>query len=247
MLDRNKEIILNESLIRLIVRAIAKGIGSDISEYITERRKKTNNALLQMPGDNINTNLDEMIADNERYELLLFSRSVWDGCILIDKENYITYNITSQANLKAIPRKKGRTIPHYLQSLLFVENGECEAAQISLEDFGVVLFDAQELTEDFISVSNGRINVDKNFRHYVIVYTARHREIEDIEMLYLDKNFNTVDVKSLMSYVKPDFSQLTATEPVFEEKTAERFEISKRLVSVKAGIKPKLKEEEEQA
>lgn len=247
MSDRNNKILLNESLIRSIVRAIEKGNGPDITDYLSERRKKTNNALLQMPGDNINTNLEEMVTDGIKYELLSFNRTVWAGCILLDKENHITYNITSHTNLTSIPRKKGRTIPHYLHSLLFVENGKCKAncSQITLEDFyGIVLFDTQELTDDFNKISDGRIDLNEDYRHYVVAYTARQREIEDIELLFLDKNFNTIDVQSLMAYIKPDFSKLTNPEPVQEEKTAEHSGNAKRLVAVKAGIKPKLREEE---
>ena len=249
MSNRNKKVCLNESLVRLIVHAIEKGIGSDILDYLSDHRKKTNNALLQMPGDNINTNLDEMVADGENYEILSFNRFVWEGCILIDRENRITYNITSQANLKLIPRKKGRTIPHYLQSLLFVENNECKSPyhQMTFEDFGIVTFDTEALTDDFLSISDGRIDINEDYRHYVIAYTARNREIEDIQILLLDKDFNTVDEQSLMEYVKPDFSKLTTTDNHTEELMVKNPGVAKNLVSVKAGIKPKLKEEEKQA
>lgn len=246
MSERNEKILFNKSLIRLIVHAIEKGIGSDITDYLSERRKKTNNALLQMPGDNINTNLEEMVVDGKKYELLTFNRTVWEGCILLDKENYITYNITSRTNLLSIPRKKGRTIPHYLHSLLFVENGKCKAnnAQLTFEDcFGIVLFDKQELIDDFNKISDGRIDIDDNYRHYVITYTARQREIDDIELLFLDKNFNTIDNKSLMEYVKPDFSKLTTPEPLEEEKAKKHSDSDTRF-SIKPGIKPKLREDE---
>ena len=60
MKDRNK-LELNELLLRRIVRSIQKATGEDIKDYLRDNHKETNNALRQMPGDNINENLRKMV------------------------------------------------------------------------------------------------------------------------------------------------------------------------------------------
>ena len=152
--------------------------------------------------------------------------------------------------MDAIPRKKGRSVPHYLQSILYVENGDCQAAvkQMNLSDFGdfgLAHFDNWELENDFEKIMRGHIAVNSKYRHYIIVYEIEHKEIIDVSLKFLDKDFDVISEISLNDYLKPDFGQLTETV-IVEELEEEEKDIHS-LINVKAGIKPKLRDMQKQA
>lgn len=80
---------------------------------------------------------------------------------------------------------------------------------MTLEDFGITIFDTDVLEQDFKKISQGMINVEEDYKHYIIAYKAENGEIKDIKLRFLDKDFNIVDEASLMQYIKPDFARLT--------------------------------------
>lgn len=249
MKDRNK-LELNELLLRRIVRSIQKATGEDIKDYLRENRKETNNALRQMPGDNINENLRKMVV-TEGIELIPFSRSAWDGRILIDRINHITYTVTTKRTLYAIPRKRGRRVPHYLQSLLYNENKDCKAEfkQMTLVDCGIVKFDSDELETDFDHIMGGYIRREEDYQHYIVVYEAERGELKNVILQLLDKDFDVVDECSLNDYINVDFAKLTEVENVTQENNEE---VPRRVHSLlkvkKAGVKPDIRKEgQEQA
>ena len=162
-------ILMNEPLLRRIVRAIEKACGEDTRGYLSENRLETNNALPFLRGDFVNENLRNSVV-SEDVDLIPFNRYGWSGRILHDKLNKITYTISTKRTLAAIPKKKGRSVPHYLQSILYAENGGCKAAvkQMSLNDFvdfEIVRFDSQELENDYRKIMNSQIAPDANYRH----------------------------------------------------------------------------------
>lgn len=243
------DILINAPLLRKIVRATEKACGEDTRSYLRENSMETNNALPFLRGDFINENLRNSVV-NDDIELIPFNRYGWSGRILNDKINQVTYTITTKRTLEAIPRKKGRSVPHYLQSILYAENEDCKAAvkQMSLSDFGnfgIVHFDSQELEDDYNKIMRGHIAINDMYRHYIVAYEVEHSEVTDISLLFLDKDFDVVSEYSLNDYLKPDFGRLTETEPA-EEPTTEEENVHS-LINVKSGIKPKLREIEKQA
>lgn len=244
-----ENILMNEALLRKIVRATEKACGEDTRGYLRENSLETNNALPFLRGDFINENLRNAVV-NDDIEMIPFNRYGWSGRILHDKLNKITYTITTKRTLDAIPKKKGRSVPHYLQSILYAENGDCKASvkQMSLNefgDFGIVHFNSQELESDYDKIMKGHIAADDKYRHYIVAYEVEHNEVIDINLQFLDKDFDVIAECSLNDYLKPDFGRLTETEPV--EETATEGESVHSLINVKAGIKPKLREIEKQA
>ena len=169
-MNRNTQIVINDDLLRKIVYCIEKAIGDDLQQYLRENHRETNNAIILLRGDNINTNLD----------------------------------------------------------------------------FGITIFDTDVLEQDFEKISQGMINVEEDYKHYIIAYKAENGEIKDIKLRFLDKDFNIVDEASLMQYIKPDFARLTDIGP--SEDTDEDVKPDKKgLVAIKSGIKPKLREIEKKA
>lgn len=242
-MDARDKIIRNDALLRKVVRVIEKSVGEDIHDYIKDNRKETNNALKFMPSDNINDNLRNMIVKDD-IELIPFTRTAWDGRILVDRTNHITYTITTARTLSSIPRKKGRSVPHYLQSILYVENGECKAPvkQMNLADYGITMFYNQELEDDYNKIVNGHITPEENYRHYIIVYESERGEVTNVELQFLDKDFDVIECCSLNDYIKPDFAKLTAPVPIDKQETNREHNV-RSLISVK-GVKPQIRKEE---
>ena len=240
--SRNNKIAINDTLLRKIVYSIDKAIGEDQQQYLRENQKETNNAIILLRGDDINTNLRHHIV-KDNIDLIPFRRSGWSGRIIIDRTEHITYSIMTEGTLATVARKKNRINPHYLQSLLYAENKECIAKerQMTLQDFGITIFDTDVLEQDFEKISQGLIDRKEDYRHYIVSYIANHGKIKSITLKFLDKEFNIVDEQPLMQYIRPDFAQLTNTDSV-KESDEDNIQSIKSLVSVRSGVKPKLHE-----
>ena len=122
MIDNKSESIIdNHVLNRKIVYAINKAISDDVPQEIRENRLETNNRHIFAAGDYINDNLRKHVVKDE-VELLAFNRYAWEGRILIDRANRVTYTISTHQTLRNIIRKN-RSRPHYLHSIFYAENG----------------------------------------------------------------------------------------------------------------------------
>lgn len=224
-------------LLTRIVKAVEKGCGEDIREYLMSTDKATNNAVRLMRADNINTNLRDSV-ESETVELKYFNRSAWVGCLLIDRENSVTYTICTKQTLESIPKKPNRRSPHYLQTILHIQNAEVEPPykQMDLLEFmhGVITeFSDEEYEEDYQKIMDDDLTFDDNYLHIVIVYEAAHYNITSIAMRILDKDCQTAKEYPLTSLLQPDFGELTRQEEKEQKKDAHN------LVSVKPGLKKK--------
>lgn len=227
-----------EPILRLIVKAVEKGVGEDIREYLASTDKATNNAVPLMRADNINTNLRDGVASDDVVELKYFKRSAWTGCLLIDRENQVTYTICTEQTLDGIPKKPNRRIPHYLQTILYIQNGDIEPRykqQSLFEMFpDIIQFSDEDYQEDYKSIMGDELSFGDEYRHLVVVYETEYLAITSIALKMLDKDFHTAQEYSLESLLRPDFSELTA---VTEKDSKEEKKDSHSLVSVKAGLK----------
>lgn len=250
--NRSKSIIENRMLNRKIVYAINKAISEDVPQVLRENHLETNNRHIFAAGDYINDNLRKYIVKDE-IELISFNRYAWEGRIIADRANRVTYTISTHQTLRTVIRKN-RNRPHYLQSILFAENGDCEGTpkQLSIADlypaFVGSSFEAEELEEDYDKIMQGSISKTDGYKHYIIVYTSEHHTITNIEMLLLDKDFAEVDSLNLMEFVNPDFASLTESGYAVSENLSENVEESRPLpFKLKTGVKPALKAMEEEA
>ena len=250
---KSESIICNEILNRKIVYAINKAISDDVPRNNRENRLETNNRNIFAAGDYINDNLRKHVVKDE-IELLSFKRYAWDGRILVDRFNRVTYTISTHQTLWSAIRKN-RNKPYYLQSILFAENGDCEGTpkQMTLTELCPEIigssFESEELEDDYKRIMKGSIRLGDGYKHYIVVYTADHRMITNIELLLLDKDFAEVDKLSLMEYVNPDFASLTESDYNSSEEDAdENVSISSSLsLKLKPGVKPALRVMEEEA
>lgn len=240
------EIIFDENILRRIVCAIDKAIADDIPQYLQEHHKETNNAIMQLRGDCINDNLRSFVVTDD-VKLIPFKRYSWHGRLLVDHRNKITYSITTQNNLHAIPKKKDRTRPHFLQSMLAKENGSYEGQYVQETLFPMEMFDDETLENDYNDIIAGMLNPSEGYRHYVISYNAVNDELLDVKLEFLDKHFSTIAEASLNSYINPDFARLTNLGLETVDVSADSHENVRDILGLKAGLRPSLKEIEKQA
>ncbi len=236
---------INQDLMRRIVRSIDKAVTDDVPQYLRDHHKETNNAAIQLRGDCINENLRNLVVGGD-IEFVPFRRYVWQGRIIVDRAEKITYTITTQKTLRAIPRKQ-RNKPHFLQTLLYMENGGCEAPVKQMTLMDLFPFDEEDLESDYNSIVEGLVDPAQGYRHYIIAYDAEGSELKDIQLEFLDKDFNTIEAASMNEYIKPDFARLTDIEPVTEDFVDDTDGEAKGLLTIKSGLRPKVQEVQKRA
>lgn len=240
IIDFDIDVIMNA------IHAIEKAVSEDVPRQITENQLETNNYLAFIRGDFINSNLRELTASGCG-ELLPFQRFGWRGRLLVDRLSRLTYSITTHANLNQIPRKR-RQKPHFLQTLLAVENGDLEGFGRQLTLYDMDPFEQDTYHADYNDIVNGFFDCSEGYRHCVITYQAQRDEVTDINLVLLDSKFAIVEEYSLNEFRRPDFSQLTIS--VSSNDTVEREThnvATKNLTNLKKGIKPGLMEIAEEA
>ena len=225
--------LTDDQLLKLIVMCISKGIG-DVRNFFYLTNNVTNNSVSLLRADFINTNLrDLLVKDNVMLALLPFKRSGWTGIILIDRENKRTFSISTEHTLQQVISKK-RQSPHYLQSILHVQNGDVAALNKQLylfDDMPECQFSDDVFQRDYESIMGGEIQFVDGYRHFVIVYSTSHFEVVSIRMLELDSNFQVATEHRLENMLVPNFEDLT-----YVEKNAPVIKDAHSLVSVKSSI-----------
>lgn len=239
-----------------ICASIEKAIGEDTKEYLTSYNNETNNAVKHIRGDRINTNLRNTVVSNT-IELHPFRRRSFDGRLLIDRKNKLTYTICKKQTLLDIPRNKDRTIPHYLQSILSIQNSNVEAeyTQMTLAGFTPTCDFAHEVyLEDYKDIMGEDISFDDEYLHIVVVYEAYKYKITYIAAEVLTPDFNIGQMHNMMYLIQPDFMDLTSeSESEFEKKDAHSLVavkpslVKKKLPKQEPLVSAKKEEEEKQA
>lgn len=235
----------DEMVIRRIVRAIQKAIEEDVPEFCRENHMETMNSVRYIRGDKINDNLRNLVVSDEML-LISFKRYSWDGRMLIDTENRISYTITTEQNLIAIPKKKNRTCPHFLQSILAVENGDLEGRYVQQALFPMEQFEDEVLEEDYSKIVAGVLDANSGYHHYVVSYTFDKSTLTEVKLVLLDRGFNTVSELDVSEFIKPDYALLTAEAPDSADHAEEPTKSAKGLVAIKSGIRPALVELEDE-
>lgn len=247
--NRIMEINFNEALIRKVVYAIFRALTEDLPQARRENRMETNNRFRLAASDYINENLRNLVV-SENVLLITFFRGGWEGRLLVDSCEKVTYTIMCEKTLMRAIKKK-RTIPYYLQTLLVNENGDYKgySKQLYLFSEESTTFSTEEFKEDFDRIMQGQIEKPEEYRHYVVAYETKNNEITYISLLFLDKDYAEIDSMDLKTYLKPDFASLTAN--VYEEQkhieANEQEKHSRRLVKVRPGVKPLLRDKEQRS
>jgi len=201
-----------EDLMRRIADCVNTALTDDIQRYLMENHPETTNAIPYLIGDFINTNIKTRIVGGD-VEQISFKRYSWNGRILVDRANRVTYTIMRRKRLAQLRTDK-RDKPHYLQSVVAVLNEEFVApqSQMSLFDYDPQpKFDDETLQKDFATIVDESISRTNGYIHCVISYETDRGELTDINVLLLDGNLNEVERIPMHEYIKPDYSKLTNT------------------------------------
>ncbi len=218
-----------------IGKAVEKGVTEDTRAYLNSSDNVTNNAVAFLRGDYINTNLSNMVAD-ESVEVKLFKRSSWTGALVIDRENQLIFSVCSRNTLNRIPKNKTRKSPHYIQTILNTinKNEIAPVKQMSLADFdpfSMSIFSDDDYEKDFLSIMEETVNFYEGYQLWVIAYEVKRFNLTDIAAVLMDGDFDTVQEVSILEMLKPNFGDLTSTEPKEEKKKDVR-----SLISIKPGL-----------
>lgn len=236
--------------IQRMVRAIQKAIEEDVVEFRRENHMETMNSLRYVRGDKINENLRVLVSDIVDYITLFpFQRYSWDGRMIIDWKNKVTYTITTKQNYEAIPKKKNRTYPHFLQTVLAVENKDLKGEYVQETMFSMSQFDDETYEEDYNKIFGGVLSSNSDFHHYVITYEFSKYDLISVDLILPDRDFNSIREISLSEFIKPNLVALTETQLNENESTNNLVTSTKSLVELKSGIRPELiiQKEEERA
>lgn len=204
-------------LLSLFAKAIDKGIGRDIKDTLADNNKETNNAIKFVPGDNINTNLKiALTASTTAVSLHPFRRCSWDGRIIVDYNNQLTYSIHSKKSFNTIRHKfhnsKKDTQPHYLPTIIAIENKDIKPLneQLLLINFDLdIPFSKEDFIKDYIDILGKNDKISPEFHHLVITYSNNKGKLESLDLLILAYDMSIVEEFSLMNLVQPDFMELT--------------------------------------
>jgi hypothetical protein len=183
----------------------------------------------------------------ENVTILPFQRSGYAGRLVIDHTNKISYSITTEQNLRSIPKKKGRRTPHFLQTLLGIENAgyESECKQLSIMPMN--LFDKETLQEDFESIVASIFAPDEGYVHYIVTYIPSKSGLLDVRLLFLDKDFDVIDFECLNEFIAPDYAELTDSRSIPDTSTATPDPNVRSLIGLKPGLRPTLYDEEDES
>ena len=219
----------------MIGKAIEKGAVEDIRSYLQSCDTITTNGMPGVRADKINTNLSKMVA-SEDVDIKLFSRSSWKGVLVIDKGNKMLFSVCTKNTLDRIVKNKTRRSPHYAQTMVNTINKDeiAEVKQMNIADFDpsfMTAFSDDDFEKDFFSIMEEAVNKYEGYRFWVVSYDVEHFEIKSLTAILMDKDFDKVQEVSILEALKPNFGDLTATEPKQEKKKDVR-----SLLSVKAGI-----------
>ena len=234
-----------EMVIRRLVRSIQKAIEEDIPEFCRENCMETMNSVRYIRGDKINENIRNLVVSDD-IMLISFRRYSWDGRMLIDQKNRISYTVTTKQNLAAIPKKKDRKCPHFLQSILAVENGDLQGQYVQQTFFPMEQFEEDVLEEDYMKIVAGILTPDSGYHHYVVAYEFERSNLLEVKLVLLDRGFNVVNEFDISNFIKPDFASLTAEQLDITENSNESPKSARSLIAIRSGIRPSLIELEEE-
>lgn len=223
----------SETLLRNIVFAIGKAVSDDYSDFVRDYSAlDTRCGFGHMRINFINTRMKEYVSQTDAF-IHNFKRYTWQGRIIIDKESKRTFSITTQTNLNSLIHKKGRRTPHFLQSILAIENKNVENPYEQLALIDTSPFEHKVLEDDYYSIMASDADEYKDFTHYVIAYLVSNNGLVDVDLILLDSRYVEIEMESLNEFITLDYGKLTET---IVAKSASDTKSTRSLVSLKKGI-----------
>lgn len=230
-----------EGLLRYIVSAIHTAISDDYSNFLQEYSAlDTHIGFGLMKSNFINDRLKMYVAKTNA-SIHQFKRYSWQGRIIVDRHSKHTFSVSTHSNLKTVFNKKGREKPHYLQSVLVVENRKCYNPHEQLTLMDTCPFDQKMIESDYYSIMSLYAEEFREFTHYVVAYSISSNGFLDVDLILFDSHFDEIERISLNDFITPDYGELTERPKVKSTSTTKS---TRNLVSLKKGIDLSLVEQE---
>ena len=109
------------------------------------------------------------------------------------------------------------------------------------------LFDTEILQKDFESIIANLFRPDEGYVHYIITYTHSKHGLLDVQLLFLDKDFDVIDSECLNEFITPDYAELTDLRSVPDTSNVVPEPNVRSLIGLKPGLRPTLPDEEDEA
>lgn len=239
------EFVDESPIIKVIVKALQKAYGIDYRQLRENDEMVAHMYTGFWKICRFDTNLTEMLKI-EGIEAACFYRRGWKVYFVVDHQNRRTFNIISKETLKRVRRKRGGKIPHYARTFLYVENSDVQAInhQITLFDYGVEGtelddFTNDEFLNDYDRITEGIIEPNVHYDHFIIVYEANEKGIKDCSIKYFNPIFEVAEELPLMKFIEPDYTTLTAPPEPLKEPTDK----GSAVVRLKAGLEKRYEQE----
>lgn len=203
-----------KSTLKLITQAVSQGIKDKLEDYDQEKFTETTNHRRNIKGDFINTRLGKKVENSTILYLAGFKRSSWEGRLVVDSKNKITYTIVTLANFGSIKRKSRTKSTHYLNLMQIVQNRKI---RIQLDENRLFPPDYHELdlieTEIYAEYEKavGALMLS-DFLNIVVVYAYKKDKLTTLKAMLLTPKFEVYQEWGMLDFVKPDFGDLTNIE-----------------------------------
>lgn len=224
-------------------KAIQKAVGYDTPYYRKQNPTTTANALWTVRMDNIYTNLNNELTQNENIKIIKFKAGFWKHILIVDSANKMFFTVCTKETLMNLINRAEKRSRHYTQIFLSIINTDESLRYVQGNLFGMEtseVINAEDFKdENFIRILKRNPSCYKGYQYWIIAYKAVGSEVSEISMKLLDKNYNLVQNISLMDYLKPDFAELTSA---FEEEgtgyvAKDLTKGIRSLISVKSSLK----------
>lgn len=218
----------------LIVSAIQKAITEDFPNYTMGIDLETTNHRMLLRGDLINTNLRNLLPGDDIF-LMKFNRFNWRARLVVDKIYKRVFCITTDSTIRRLG-SKSHPYPHYSQTFVNILNKDLKGKDYQGELF-YEEFSSKTYNSDMQLLKESGVDLEDGYHFYYISYTVEEGMVGNVRMLLLDSQFTVVEEKSLIEYLKPDYSTVpdVITKEQLEQLHNER---TQPLVSLKPGAKP---------
>ena len=196
-----------EKLKKEIANIVAKSMEQDFLDIKYSLLLESHNFYRIIKIDIINDNLMGL-NKFDSYHAHKFVRSGWEGRLIIDTKTKSIISVTTISNLRQLISKIETRKYHYIDIILFNLNSKYNLyEQIQLEE--TLNIEDQTYKRKFKEITN---NLDINLEDYtyhIVAYDFRYDKVVDMNMYLMDSNFNILKKSELMSYIEPDYIELT--------------------------------------
>lgn len=233
----------DERIVKTIVQALYEAVTVGIPLAQSNNMRATTNCYPSLGVDVIHEHILKLV-NFDGVLIHRIKRHNWTVFMIIDNNAHNAYFVLSENNLKAIPAKKGRSWPHYLQSLLHEYHRGFEGKCVQQSFLPIEPFDDVTYEKDVERMLGGLMDDQEAWNIYVIAHKRNGKELVSVKQYFLSPSFDVIDERNLIEYIVPDYSAVI--NPI-DENTTDTTPESEEEELIKLKPKPRPASEMESA